>query len=192
MFGSITAIFGYLYPAYNTYKAAEKQRPDLEAFQFWSKYWVILAVLSVAENVIFLLTWIPFYSLFKLVFVVYLWHPRTRGVEFIYTKLVRKYVQPREVEIDRRLHEVQTRGMDLAMEYSKIGAQKVVDIASRGAAMAPVLISKAQGFASKHRNPVPAKTERDVGGDYAVVDNTPSGLGGRELRSRTGGVPDSQ
>lgn len=32
-------VFGYAYPAYECYKAVEKNRPEIEQLRFWCQYW---------------------------------------------------------------------------------------------------------------------------------------------------------
>ncbi|GAY67578.1 hypothetical protein CUMW_257640 [Citrus unshiu] len=32
-------VFGYAYPAYECFKAAEKNKPDTEQLLFWCQYW---------------------------------------------------------------------------------------------------------------------------------------------------------
>ena len=33
--------FGYAYPAYECYKAVEKNKPEIEQLRFWCQYWYI-------------------------------------------------------------------------------------------------------------------------------------------------------
>ncbi|CAI7902494.1 unnamed protein product, partial [Closterium sp. NIES-53] len=133
------SLLGYLYPAYATYKTVERRSSEPDDFRFWCKYWVIMAAFHVLESCLFfgLITWLPFYDVFKVLFCVYLWHPRTQGTLLIYHRAIVPALSRHEQEIDRRIAEVQTRGMDLAVEYSRILASKIMSLAKAGAEAAP-------------------------------------------------------
>ncbi|KAK9184596.1 hypothetical protein WN943_024946 [Citrus x changshan-huyou] len=55
-------VFGYAYPAYECFKAVEKNKPDIEQLLFWCQYWL------------------PMYREAKLAFFIYLWYPQTKYV----------------------------------------------------------------------------------------------------------------
>ncbi|KAK9177290.1 hypothetical protein WN944_029310 [Citrus x changshan-huyou] len=67
-------VFGYAYPAYECFKAAEKNKPDTEQLLFWCQYWVLVAVFTVGERVGD--TFISCEA--KLAFFIYLWYPKTK------------------------------------------------------------------------------------------------------------------
>ncbi|PQM37674.1 putative HVA22-like protein g [Prunus yedoensis var. nudiflora] len=43
-------VFGYAYPAYECYKTVEKNKPEIEQLLFWCQYWILVAMLTVLEN----------------------------------------------------------------------------------------------------------------------------------------------
>ncbi|XP_024399110.1 putative HVA22-like protein g isoform X1 [Physcomitrium patens] len=111
----IIMLLGYVYPAYACFKVVERDRPDLEHLQFWCQYWIIIAALTVFERLgDVLVSWVPMYSEAKLAFIVYLWHPNTLGTKYVYSTFLRPIVARHEAEIDHHLHELTTRGGDLA------------------------------------------------------------------------------
>ena len=66
---------GFIYPAYESYKALESKRTDAAAE--WLTYWVIFSLFSVFESVAdWLISWIPFYYILKLLFLLWLLLPR--------------------------------------------------------------------------------------------------------------------
>eukprot|EP00210_Caulerpa_lentillifera_P009389 g8951.t1 len=93
-------VVAYVCPAYLTYKALEYSN-DKER-QKWIVYWCILAWFSAMEFICdFVLFWIPFYSLGKITFVIYLWHPKTKGAEMIYREFLVPYLRQNEAKIDK-------------------------------------------------------------------------------------------
>jgi len=35
-------VFGYAYPAYECYKAVEKNKPEMQQLRFWCQYWFVM------------------------------------------------------------------------------------------------------------------------------------------------------
>ncbi|KAJ1644723.1 ER membrane protein DP1/Yop1 [Coemansia asiatica] len=76
---------GFGYAAYATMNAIES--PGKEDDAQWLTYWVVYGFLNVLEYFTgFITYWVPFYFVFKLVFVIWLMLPSTRGAEQLYNK----------------------------------------------------------------------------------------------------------
>ncbi|KAH1244257.1 HVA22-like protein i [Glycine max] len=113
---ALVMVFGYAFPAYECYKAVEKNRPEIEQLRFWCQ--ILVAVLSVCERIAdAFISWVPMYSEAKLAFVIYLWYPKTKGTTYVYDSFFRPYVAKHETEIDRNLLELRTRAGDIAVLY---------------------------------------------------------------------------
>ncbi|CAM6094250.1 unnamed protein product [Calypogeia fissa] len=111
-------VLGYLYPAYECFKCVEKKRPDQDHIRFWCQYWMIIAVVTVAERLgDALISWIPLYSEAKLAFIIYLWYPKTKGTTYIYSTFVRPFVAQHEEEIDQNLKDMKSKAGDYALFY---------------------------------------------------------------------------
>lgn len=66
---------GFIYPAYQSYKALEGKRSDDAAE--WLTYWVIFSLFTVFESIAdWFISWIPFYYIFKLVLLLWLLLPQ--------------------------------------------------------------------------------------------------------------------
>jgi receptor expression-enhancing protein 5/6 len=79
----ITNLLGLLYPAYRSIKAMHSD--DKGDDKQWLTYWIVFSLASVFdENFQFILEFIPFYHLFKLIFLISLFHPNYNGAEKIY------------------------------------------------------------------------------------------------------------
>ncbi|KAL1343934.1 hypothetical protein HN51_017861 [Arachis hypogaea] len=130
---ALVMAFGYAYPAYECYKAVEKNKPEIEQLRFWCQYWILVALLTVFERIgDTFISWVPMYSEAKLAFFIYLWYPKTKGTTYVYDSFFRPYVAKHESEIDRNLSELKTRAGDVAVLYwqraASYGQTRIVDI----------------------------------------------------------------
>mmetsp|Transcript_11376 Transcript_11376/g.34288 ORF Transcript_11376/g.34288 Transcript_11376/m.34288 type:complete len:350 (-) Transcript_11376:113-1162(-) len=79
----LCTLLGFLYPAFESFKAAEHCQPSI--MQFWLMYWVVWALFITAEHLCYyIVIWIPFYYPIKLAALVWLFHPATKGARFVY------------------------------------------------------------------------------------------------------------
>ncbi|CAH2036768.1 unnamed protein product [Thlaspi arvense] len=116
----LVMVFGYAYPAYECYKAVEKNKPEIQQLRFWCQYWILVAALTVFERVgDTFASWVPLYSEAKLAFFIYLWFPKTRGTTYVYDSFFRPYLAKHENEIDRNLVELRTKAGDMAVIYCR-------------------------------------------------------------------------
>ncbi|KAJ6365262.1 hypothetical protein OIU76_030104 [Salix suchowensis] len=91
--------FGYAYPAYECFKVTENSRTETVQFLFWCRYWL------------------PMYSEAKLAFFIYLWHPKTKGTEYVYNCFFRPFMAKHETGIDRNLLEMRVQAEEIALIY---------------------------------------------------------------------------
>ncbi|KAL3755574.1 hypothetical protein ACJRO7_002602 [Eucalyptus globulus] len=111
-------VFGYAYPAFQCYKVVEKNRVQIEELRHWCQYWIILAMFTVLERIAdVLISWLPMYWELKLGFIIYLWHPKTRGTGYVYDALLHPFMARHEREIDMKLVEWEARAWDFASFY---------------------------------------------------------------------------
>mmetsp|Transcript_47528 Transcript_47528/g.64449 ORF Transcript_47528/g.64449 Transcript_47528/m.64449 type:complete len:128 (+) Transcript_47528:82-465(+) len=80
----ITMLVGVAYPTFQSFLALESDGADDD--KQWLTYWVCFGVFNIIDQFAgFILVWIPFYYFIKLIFLVALFHPQTRGAEKMYT-----------------------------------------------------------------------------------------------------------
>ncbi|KAL3243510.1 hypothetical protein MRX96_020565 [Rhipicephalus microplus] len=96
----IILLFGVLYPAYASYKAVKNK--DVRAHLQWMMYWIVFAFFTCIETVsdIFISFWMPFYYEFKILFVLWLLSPATKGSSILY----------RRFEIDELIEKAKEQG----------------------------------------------------------------------------------
>ncbi|KMZ57785.1 HVA22-like protein h [Zostera marina] len=131
--GFLILVFGYAYPAYECFKAVEKNKPEIDQLRFWCKYWILVALLVIIETFSDLfISWLPFYYEAKLGLYVYLWLPKTQGTIYIYNNIIRPYISSNETDIDRTILELRTRTSDSVIvflrEFIVFGQAKFFEI----------------------------------------------------------------
>jgi len=111
----VCTLLGIAFPAFESFKAVEEfanmsdqsqlyQRAA--SMQFWLTYWIVAAAINSAECMFYyLVVWIPFYYPMKLVFLLYLFLPRTRGANRVYHMFVSPFLKRNRHKIDATLEE---------------------------------------------------------------------------------------
>ncbi|KAH1214665.1 HVA22-like protein i [Glycine max] len=184
---ALVMVFGYAYPAYECYKAVEKNKPEIEQLRFWCQYWYAFSM-------------VPMYSEAKLAFFIFLWYPKTKGTTYVYDSFFRPYVAKHETEIDRNLLELRTRAGDIAVSYWQrafsYGQTRMYDILQFVAAQStPAPRPAQQRPGVRVRQPAPAKpaaaaaAEPQVEEPPSPTSSTSSSLLQREVEEELGSSP---
>jgi len=98
----LCTIVSLLYPMYGSFKALE----DGEHAQVggWLTYWITYAALKLFESAFYrILEWVPFYHIFRLVFLFWLFLPSTNGASWIYRLVVGPTLRRYRPHIDAQL-----------------------------------------------------------------------------------------
>lgn len=104
LFRAVLSLVAYVLPGYHCFKALEKRKPD--ELREWCEYWLVVAAFASVERLAdVILWWLPMYHLLKILFVVYLWHPKTQGAIFIYRQTVQPFLAQHEIQVDRVVDE---------------------------------------------------------------------------------------
>jgi len=78
---------GFAYPVYQSFKAMRAGGQDQA---HWLTYWVVYATFAMFESAIDLVFfWVPFYFIAKIVFLVWCFHPSTRGAQIVYDRALK-------------------------------------------------------------------------------------------------------
>ena len=98
----ICNIVGFLFPAYKSFKALRTN--DTTDDKKWLTYWVVFSFFTVFDGVISsILFFIPYFSIIKLSFYVYLFHPKSDGAKWVYDNFLEKMLAKYEGKIDKNL-----------------------------------------------------------------------------------------
>jgi len=112
----ITVALGVAYPAFMSFLALESDNEGDDTQ--WLTYWVIFGLFNIVDQWSgFILHFIPFYFVFKLCFLVYLFHPSTKGATSIYKNYILPTVKEYEPQIaaaEARLSQISDRASGFA------------------------------------------------------------------------------
>ncbi|XP_078434288.1 putative HVA22-like protein g [Wolffia australiana] len=121
----LALLLGYVYPAFQCFRAIEQKNPRMEQLLFWCRYWVIIGLLTALERFgdVFV-AWLPLYAEAKLAFIIYLWHPKTEGAVQIYRNFFFPWLSRHEPRINRKLQEARENSGDLILFYLRNFTEK--------------------------------------------------------------------
>ncbi|RCN52772.1 TB2/DP1, HVA22 family [Ancylostoma caninum] len=104
----VTLTAGTLYPAYRSYKAVRTK--DVREYVKWMMYWIVFAIYTFVETLadIFISFWFPFYYQLKIVFVIWLLSPWTKGASILYRKVRPRYALFASFHINGEQHVTNT------------------------------------------------------------------------------------
>ena len=80
-------LVGIIYPAYMSFKAIESEAKEDD--KQWLTYWVVFGLYTIIDNTGLFVDLIPFYYPFKLIILVALFWPKSRGAEKLYDAVVK-------------------------------------------------------------------------------------------------------
>ena len=112
-----------LHPAYASFKAVKSK--NVKEYVRWMMYWIVFALFSAIESILdpLLTFWLPFYCEVKVVLLLYLASPITRGSGVIYRRWVHPLLCSKEEEIDLVLEKVQEQGYNTGKTWIQKGVQ---------------------------------------------------------------------
>jgi len=125
----VVIVFGTLLPAYRSYKAI--QAKNAKEYVRWMMYWIVYALFITTEafSDIFL-SWLPLYYEVKVVFVIWLVSPATKGASMLYRRYVHPKLAEHEEAIDKYLKDAQKNGYatftDAGMKCLSIASETVI------------------------------------------------------------------
>ena len=101
----ITNLVGTFYPAFMTIKSIEKNNNSEE--KYWLTYWAVFGFFILIDMFSpIIVKFIPFYLIFKIIFLIWLFLPGTNGCKFFYNKVVKKILIRYENDLDDALNKV--------------------------------------------------------------------------------------
>ncbi|CAB3254594.1 unnamed protein product [Arctia plantaginis] len=116
----VILIFGTLYPAYASYKAVRTK--NLKEYVKWMMYWIVFALFTCTETFTdVFLSWFPFYYEVKIVLVLWLLSPATKGSSILYRKFVHPALCRREQEIDEYIAKAKDQGYHTVLNLGTKG-----------------------------------------------------------------------
>lgn len=117
----LSFLVGFLYPAYMSFKAIESKE-DSDDDKQWLTYWVVFGFMHVFDWLIdVVISIIPFHTVLKTLFYIWLFHPKTKGALTLYNKFIKDLLSKYESKIDEQLD-----GLKKKIEESQPALQNAV------------------------------------------------------------------
>lgn len=127
-------LIGILYPAYLSFKAIETQESDDD--KQWLTYWVAFAIYNIIDDFSSILFfWLPFYYPIKLIVLLWMVWPKTRGAQVLYEVVIKRILKMYEAQIDEKLSAVDAT-VDKAAATAAELKSKATDLAGKAASSA--------------------------------------------------------
>lgn len=122
----LTNLLGVVYPAYMSFKAIESHHIDDD--KQWLTYWVVYGSFMVFDTVAeAILTSVPIYHPIKLLVLVYLAWPETKGAQNVYDYLIKPFLAKHQSHIDKELDRIKAKVHEIKTEAD----QKAADHADK-------------------------------------------------------------
>ncbi|KAL1464429.1 hypothetical protein WDU94_004078 [Cyamophila willieti] len=118
--------FAFLYPAYLSYKSL-KNKNTVDQFNLMT-YWIVFAVFRISEylaDFIFAM-WLPFYYELKMLVIIWLLSPATRGSTVMYTNFMYPFLTTHEKQIEEYVVMMRTKACDGCMYLGSMLINAVV------------------------------------------------------------------
>mmetsp|Transcript_123798 Transcript_123798/g.194183 ORF Transcript_123798/g.194183 Transcript_123798/m.194183 type:complete len:246 (-) Transcript_123798:141-878(-) len=95
----LCTVIAVLYPMYGSFKALEEGQH--EQVQLWLTYWTTYAALALVESAFtMILMWVPFYSIFRIATLFWLYLPATGGAKIVYSWVIAPLLRRYSPQID--------------------------------------------------------------------------------------------
>jgi receptor expression-enhancing protein 1/2/3/4 len=125
----LSSIVGFLFPIYASYKALKTSDPA--QLTPWLMYWAVFGCGLLVESwTEWILGWVPFYYMARLMVLLYLVSPQTQGARHLYETYVHRFIEDNENQIDEfivRTHErMRTAGMEYVQQAIELFKTKVL------------------------------------------------------------------
>jgi len=102
-------ICAILHPAYSSYKAVKTK--NAKEYVKWMMYWIVFAFFLVAETFTDIcFYWLPFYCELKIILLLWILSPTTKGASIVYRKLLQPQISKREQDIDSCIEKASSHG----------------------------------------------------------------------------------
>ncbi|XP_035787991.1 uncharacterized protein LOC118464639 isoform X4 [Anopheles albimanus] len=144
LFPGFRLLFGTLYPAYASYKAVRTK--NVKEYVKWMMYWIVFAFFTCIETFTdILLSWFPFYYEIKVIIVLWLLSPATRGSSTLYRKFVHPMLTRREQEIDDYINQAKEKGYTAVLQLGSKGVNYATNV---------IMQTAIKAFGTKAHTPV--------------------------------------
>ena len=137
-------VIGFAYPAYKSIKSLES--PQTGDDRQWLTYWTVYGLFVIFDDWSdFITSYIPYYFMMKLIFLIWLFSPTSKGAIFLYNTVIKSLFTKYSSKLDKIITKIVGESKQLAEEIK----DKATD---------PTNLSKLIGAASKVKEFTDIKT----------------------------------
>jgi hypothetical protein len=184
----VILLFGTLYPAYASYKAVKTK--NVKEYVKWMMYWIVFALFTCAEtftDVFF--SWLPFYYEIKIILVIWLLSPATKGSSILYRKFVHPALSSREQEIDEYITKAKEQSYKQFLDLGSKGVTALMQTAIKN--LNPVLSLSDSRLTQKNQvdGVVRSQSEQPLSNELFSDDDEVTEFCEAVPRTRSGKVP---
>ncbi|KAH9972538.1 TB2/DP1, HVA22 family-domain-containing protein [Lactifluus volemus] len=127
----VSCLVAFLYPGYASFKTLSQRPASEQDLERWLMYWSVLACVVGLEYLAeWLISWIPFYYLFKMLFLLYLALPQTQGASYLYLTHLEPTLRAHEQQIDAALAQLRARAFSFLQARARMLWDSIVASAS--------------------------------------------------------------
>ncbi|KAI9437946.1 TB2/DP1, HVA22 family-domain-containing protein [Lactarius indigo] len=150
----VSCVAAFLYPGYASFKTLSQRPASEEDLERWLMYWSVLAcVIGVEYLAEWLVSWIPFYYLVKMLFLLYIALPQTQGASYLYQTQLAPTLRAHESQIDAALAQLRTRVFAFLQARARMLWEYVIASASAGPQPASTASGAGAGAGSGQQGP---------------------------------------
>ncbi|XP_076064787.1 receptor expression enhancing protein A isoform X2 [Oratosquilla oratoria] len=128
LYGIFRLVFGTLFPAYYSYKAVKTK--NVKEYVKWMMYWIVFAFFTCLETLtdLFLSFWFPFYYELKILVVLWLLSPATKGSSILYRKFVHPWLTRKEDDIDDYIAKAKQQSYSTVIQLGSKGVNYATNV----------------------------------------------------------------
>ena len=123
----VLALVTCVYPMWKSVLTIEDA--DDEETNTWLCYWTVFGIVQIVELFLgFILAYVPYYSIIRLVFFIYLMAPMTKGAKTMYTVVFQPLLTKHKADIEKFFNSLADQTEALANEAKKAAQEQVQNI----------------------------------------------------------------
>lgn len=125
----VCALLTCVYPMLMSIKTIESD--DNEETNMWLCFWTVFGIFQTAELFLgFIFYFIPYYSIVRILFFLYLMLPQTQGAKTLYTTVFRPTLKKYQPEIKAFIEKITEKGAQLQKEGMAAGTKLASEMGS--------------------------------------------------------------
>lgn len=171
MVGQLVNVSVALLVLYNVLQAFKASREDRKLHKRYNKYFMVIAVFLVLDNLLsFILDFVPFYQLFKLMVVAWMSIPACTGAVFVYKFYIHGVMARYEGDLEEMVERIRSMVSGYFNEYYEKAQRKYRD--SRSSVAGEGLVGMRAVEEARKASPADLNMEEASDSGFSTIDST--------------------